>query len=229
MDQNIKTYRKEIKYIIPYDKALKIREDISATCQEDSHNGDSGYRIRSLYFDSLYNHDYYTKVNGTQVRKKIRLRTYGDSQVYKLELKQKSSDNQLKESLIVSEEDARLLASGDYEVLQSYFDKDIAVRLYSLLTAGLYKPVVLIDYERQAYIHDLYDTRITIDSAVKASEVDFDIENQDILMNPILEDRCILEIKYSGKLLGFISDLLSKYNLNQESYSKYVSGRMIYI
>ena len=59
--------------------------------------------IRSLYFDSLDDDDYYSKLNGEYVRKKIRLRTYDvSSNKVKLEIKQKIDIHQLKESLVIS-------------------------------------------------------------------------------------------------------------------------------
>ena len=43
------------------------------------------YIVKSLYFDSLYNRDYMEKGSGLEFRKKIRLRSYGDGGIVKLE------------------------------------------------------------------------------------------------------------------------------------------------
>lgn len=43
---------------------------------EDKHNGAGGYRIRSLYFDTLDDNDYRDKLDGMELRRKIRLRNY---------------------------------------------------------------------------------------------------------------------------------------------------------
>ena len=49
-----------------------------------------GYMIRSMYFDSINDDDYYEKLSGEVNRKKIRLRIYDkEGELVKLEIKQK--------------------------------------------------------------------------------------------------------------------------------------------
>ena len=42
-------------------------------CIRDS-TGRDGYTIRSLYFDTLHDADYFEKLDGVQLRRKLRLR-----------------------------------------------------------------------------------------------------------------------------------------------------------
>lgn len=227
----LSTYRKEIKYVISKATALKIVSDLEKLLKEDSHNNmsEAGYIVRSLYFDSITNTDYYEKLAGTEIRKKIRLRVYGiNDEKCKLELKQKFGDNQHKESLIVSREDAKYLFNGDYTVLRNYFsESELAVKIYSSLVLGSYRPAAIIEYDRKAFLYDLYDIRVTLDSNVRSSESNYNIFDENIIFTPILNEHAILEVKYSGKMIGFISDILSKHAVNQTSYSKYENGRKI--
>ena len=64
---------------------------------EDPHNGAEGYCVRSLYFDTLRDTDYEEKLDGLELRRKIRLRIYapGDSFAM-LEMKQKQGSRQKK-------------------------------------------------------------------------------------------------------------------------------------
>ena len=57
----------------------------------DAHNGSQGYRIRSLYFDTIHEKDYEDKIDGLEIRRKIRLRIYDPAADFAmLEMKQKA-------------------------------------------------------------------------------------------------------------------------------------------
>lgn len=227
--QYLRTYRKEIKYVVSMEVANRINKELKMILKSDEHNGSDGYIIRSLYFDSYNNYDYFSKMSGNENRKKIRLRIYGSSNTCKLELKQKYANNQLKESLVINKDDAECLLQKDYSVLKKYFDEnELATRLYAMMNINLYKPVAIIDYNRIAYTYPMYDLRVTIDSDIKSSETNFNIFDKNIAMLPETKGIAILEIKYSGKLMKFVSDILKKYNITQTSYSKYVVGRKIF-
>ena len=62
--------RCEKKYLITYDNYLKSRHYFSKVLHTDEHNGDRGYVLRSLYFDTLKDDDFYDKIDGLEVRKK---------------------------------------------------------------------------------------------------------------------------------------------------------------
>ena len=80
-----------------------------------------GYIIKSLYFDSLYNRDFFDKECGIEKRRKIRLRVYDSNQDFAmLEMKQKDGANQLKRSMKISKKDAEELINGNYSVLLNY-------------------------------------------------------------------------------------------------------------
>ncbi|GKZ03724.1 VTC domain-containing protein [Paraclostridium bifermentans] len=62
--------RRELKYPIGETDYYKVNELFKEVLTPDPNNKSYGYRIRSLYFDSLNNDDYYAKVNGEEIRKK---------------------------------------------------------------------------------------------------------------------------------------------------------------
>ena len=70
----LKTFRHEYKFVIPYEEMLALREKLNKLLDIDRNY--DGYMIRSLYFDSINDSDYYDKLNGEMNRKKIRLRIY---------------------------------------------------------------------------------------------------------------------------------------------------------
>ena len=76
---------------------IRKSHELQQLLHEDPHNGIHGYTVRSLYFDTEYDTDFFDKEYGMEVRRKLRLRVYdprGESAV--LEMKQKQGDQQLK-------------------------------------------------------------------------------------------------------------------------------------
>lgn len=222
--------RREIKYVVPLGKALRIKECLDGLLPRDGHCAGGPYSVRSLYFESVNNMDFADKLSGVGVRKKVRARIYdGDASLCKLELKEKNGDNQSKQSFLIAKEDVEALSRGDYSVLQNYFqDARTSIKAYSIMAQGQYRPAVLIEYDRLAYRYPMYDTRITLDMNIRSSESELNLFAQNIHYVPVMYEDVVLEIKYSGKFMGFLSDALSPFGLTQGAYSKYCSGRRVY-
>lgn len=221
----LKTFRHEYKYVIPYEEMLSLRMKFNKLLDIDRNY--DGYMIRSLYFDSVNDNDYYDKLGGELSRKKIRLRIYDpNSDLVKLELKAKHDYHQLKESLIINKRDARELINGKYEVLLNYKD-DLAERLYAIMTEGYYRPKVIIEYHRIAYMTKT-TTRITFDFDIKKSNdyESFFKENINYLKTTDGKD-IVLEVKFDRFLEPYISKFLEKYMSRGQSVSKYVMGRNV--
>lgn len=220
----LKTFRHEMKYVISYSEGLKLREKLDKVldCDRDSR----GYMVRSLYFDSVDDIDYYDKQGGEINRKKIRLRIYeADSDYVKLELKGKYDIHQLKESLIINKKDALEIIKGNYGVLLSY-SEDVAYKIYSIMMGGCYKPKVIIEYDRIAYMGKS-STRVTLDYNIKRS---YDFDNfftTRVNYVPLVDKDMVLEVKFDRFLESYIGDIMSNYISRYQSVSKYVMGRNI--
>ena len=230
MSKELYSLRKEIKYVIPLGKALAIKEQLDRLLPRDNYCAEGAYSVRSLYFDSVNNIDFTEKLSGVADRKKVRLRIYnGNASLCKLEIKQKNDDRQQKLSLVISESDARELAHGNYSVLKEHFDgSDTGLKAYGIMAQGLYRPAVLIEYDRLAYRYPMYDTRVTLDMNIRASESDRDLFSEKVLYTPVMRECVVLEVKYSGKLMGFLSAMLARFHLTQGTYSKYCAGRQVH-
>ena len=226
MNDTLQVFRSELKYVLPAAKISNLKFELSKLLSSDTHSSNGEYPVRSLYFDSINDIDFNTKMAGTEVRKKVRMRAYeGNNETCKIELKNKNGDSQHKISMWITREDAQKLIDLDYSVLLNYADKDTAALLfYKTMQLGCYKPVVMIEYTRAAYTSPINDTRITFDSNVRSSECDFDLFSDNPNYTQVI-DETIVEVKYNGKLLNSIQKVLSKYSLNQVSVSKYCFGR----
>ena len=220
----LKTFRHEYKYIIPYGDMLELRKKLDDVLTLDR---GGPYVVRSLYFDSPDDKDYYDKQGGEMIRKKLRLRIYDINSDYaKIEIKGKYDYHQLKESLVVSKDIAKKIIDGDYSSLLM-MDNDLAKRIYVYMQSG-YRPKVIIEYLRIAYITTT-TTRITFDYNIKKSN-DFDkFYTNEInyfeLTNP---NDVVLEVKFDRFLEPYISKILEKYTARYQSVSKYVMGRNDY-
>lgn len=221
--------RRELKYPISEVDYYKVDNLFKDVLKEDKNNKGFGYKIRSLYFDSIDNCDYYSKINGEEVRKKIRLRIYDTkTEKVKLEIKRKMNISQRKETSTISREDAIRLINKDYSVLLKY-NNETAKSAYNIMTIGQYRPVVLVDYNRKAYIHEENNIRVTLDSDIRSNEFNFDMFDDDIIMNPIVNYyNALLEVKFDGELFCWISQALSNLDTTNQSLSKYCSSRKFY-
>ena len=219
----LKTFRHEYKFVIPYEEMLTLRNKLDDLLTLDQ---GGSYKVRSLYFDSYDEKDYFDKLNGEMIRKKIRLRIYDiNSDKVKLEIKGKYDYHQLKESLIINRVDAERIINGEYNILLSY-DNDLARRIYLYLSEG-YKPKVIIEYDRIAYITST-TTRLTFDFNIKRSNDYEKFFTNDINYLDIVDSKdVVLEIKFDRFLEPYIADILNSYNGRYQSVSKYMMGRNI--
>lgn len=224
--KELNVFRVEKKYEVSYEVAMKLKNTLKFTIRSDSNNKESGYIVRSLYFDTIFDNDYMDKEDGIEYRKKLRLRTYDlDSNILKLELKEKKGEMQLKRSLIINREIGKKLIDCDYSVLLE-LNSDFSREIYYLMTTKLYKPKCIIEYSRQAFMVEENNIRITIDNDIKSTEANMDIFSRNLQLCSI-SDKTILEVKYNKFLLSYIKDIVNFANTSEISASKYCMARNI--
>lgn len=56
--------RQEKKYLLSYDQFRRLDHTFEQVLRPDSHNGTYGYPIRSLYFDTMQERDFYERKTG---------------------------------------------------------------------------------------------------------------------------------------------------------------------
>lgn len=144
--------RQEKKYAINLKDGTVLQGRLGAVMHGDVHNGSQGYVIRSLYFDTPDDQDFHDKIDGLELRRKIRLRTYSpQSEFAMLEMKQKEGQYQRKRSLRLDRAAAEALCRGDYSPLLQYADP-FATECYGLMHCRCYRPKAVVEYHRQAFV-----------------------------------------------------------------------------
>ena len=223
----LSVFRKELKYVMYAHEFAALRPSLEALLYRDNHGGDFGYPVRSLYFDSYNDRDYYDAVDGLLEKSKIRLRTYGPGSTIKLEQKQKQGSDSLKHSLIVSPQEARLLQQGDYRFLLNRPEPE-AMGICLQLMQGAYQPKTLVEYNREAFTFPAGDVRITFDSDARATASGWDLLDPRPPFTPIIPPGTgVLEVKYTGILPGFVKGLIETGRMSAAN-SKYVQARQFY-
>ncbi|MEF9951160.1 MAG: polyphosphate polymerase domain-containing protein [Clostridium sp.] len=228
-EASLSVSRREMKYFISIEDYYFFKDSFSKVLYHDSHSESGSYMVRSLYFDSINNIDYHDKIDGIENRKKVRLRVYSpQDNVAKLEVKYKFNQNQRKESLIISREDAKAIINGDYDVLLKYQDR-LAHKVYSIMVTMLYTPKVMVQYNREAFIHPEYGIRATLDTEISSSEVDFDLFSENISLIPVFDfSKPVLEVKYDKYIYKWFQDMVSSRSCTNSSISKYCHSRQMY-
>lgn len=218
--------REEKKYLINYATYMSANNYMSKILHADKFNGDNGYIIRSLYFDTCTNDDFFNKIDGLEVRRKIRIRIYSPNDDYGyLELKQKQGNYQQKRSLKISKEDALELIKCNYDVLLKY-EEDFAKEMFIIMSNNHYIPKSINQYRRKAYVVNENSTRITFDSEIKATETCFDLFDSNLILNPVFDmNNVVFEVKYNGFLLSYVKDIIKRIDKIQTPVSKYCLGR----
>ena len=219
-------YREEKKFLLNQEEFRRLAHHLGHFLTEDEHNGELGYRVRSLYFDTIYDRDYFEKLDGVELRRKIRLRIYSPEDNFALlEMKQKQGQYQLKRSLRITRDDAAALIDGDYSPLLRY-PEDFAAECYALMQMQVYRPKTIVEYNRKAFIAKENKIRVTFDHQIVSTESDMNLFAKDLNMNPVFNPfATVLEVKFNGFLLDYIRDLLSNVDKSELSVSKYMLAR----
>ena len=222
--------RHELKFFVSPAQHFLLSRALDRVLARDP-NGDENneYAIRSLYFDTVWDSALYDKLNGVQNRDKYRIRIYNyTDRVIKLECKTKIGSLISKRSISIPRDLCEQLMAGDpsgLEMTRSGLLND----MYREMTIHLLRPVVLVDYVREAYLHPAEEVRITFDKRLRSGMGSIDLFNPHVPTVPPFEhDETILEVKYNRCLPPYIRDLLCTYapNAVSSAISKYTWCRV---
>ncbi|MBQ7656204.1 MAG: polyphosphate polymerase domain-containing protein [Clostridia bacterium] len=204
--------RHDLKFLITRTQLEVLRHTVGHVLSLDpnaARNGGS-YHIRSLYFDTVFDDALYDKIAGVKDRDKYRIRIYNltDKNIF-MECKTKVGSLISKRSVKVSRDLAEQLIAADPTGLENT-QNGLLRDIYREMRTRLLHPVVIVDYEREAYVHTAEEVRITFDMRVRSGLNSIDLFNPDVPTVPVLDhDETILEVKYNRVLPPYIRDVLS--------------------
>ena len=95
--------------------------------------------------------------------------------------------------------------------------------LYSLIKTRLLKPKVIVEYEREAYVVDEGNVRLTFDKQLRSSINGLDIFDPNVVYSSALSDQVmVFEIKYDQFMPKHIRALINEQDMQRYAISKYV-------
>ena len=215
--------RHELKYHITPAELTVLRGVLAPVMQLDPNgNENNEYHIRSLYFDTINDDALEEKIAGVGNRKKYRIRIYNFSdKVIKLECKSKYGDLISKQSVSIPRELAEQLIAGDPDGLQR-MRHPLLHDVYREMRTRLLRPAVIVDYVREAYIHQAEEVRISFDKQVRTGLYSVDLFNPQIPTYPVFDDPVeILEVKFDEFLPSYLQSILSGITAQRSAVSKY--------
>jgi hypothetical protein len=220
--------RSELKYYLNNVQTESLQYQLSKIMDLDRYcDGQVGYRVRSLYFDSINDECLYQKQSGQLQRKKIRLRTYGDdgTDTVRFEIKHKNGQLVKKDSARISREDAEEICQGNYALLLDY-GNPVLDSIYTTFLSRAYTPKVIVEYYRVALVLPVSNIRITFDKKLCSNINHLDLfSNVKDTMPIILEGKQVLEIKFDQFLPGYLKKVISGVNAERMAISKYTLAR----
>ncbi|SHE79266.1 VTC domain-containing protein [Marinitoga hydrogenitolerans DSM 16785] len=221
-----KYYRYELKYLISYQNYIVLRNKLKNIMLLDENANNLGfYYVRSLYFDDYLNTAYYDKLNGIMNRYKYRIRIYNfQDNVIKLQKKIKKGNFSTKIDNLIDKKEYFKFINERKCCLDNKVKDFCFLMKYKRLS-----PVVIIDYEREAYKYKYGGVRITFDFNLKATTFNKDIFAKDLkLINVLEKNKIILEVKFEKFIPFVIKNIIKNSRINM-SISKYVICRSVFI
>lgn len=215
--------RHEFKYIINEELANIIKKEAGDRLVSDVFGeGDTGtYIISSLYFDNDNLELYHQTYNRDNFRIKLRLRVYGETNSPEsnsfFETKSKLCGESVKIRCPGTLGDSLALAEGKREP-STRGEVDIV----NFISRMRLKPIAVVSYERDAFLDPLKPRlRITFDKKLRIRMDDLDLTHG-TYGTPVMTDGfVVLEVKNDENIPKWLCDILAKYKLMNQSYSKY--------
>ena len=221
--------RYELKYLLTLQQKEEMLRAMAPYMKLDDYGRTT---IRNIYFDT----DTYLLIRRSiekqTYKEKLRVRSYdratSDSKVF-VELKKKCKSIVYKRRISLPEAEAVSWMMGEdhcHKHTQIASEIDYFMEHYETL-----HPAVFLSYEREAfYSVDGSDFRVTFDDNILARQEDMSLE-ADVYGTSILpEGMVLMEVKCSGGLPLWMTEVLSKEHIYKTSFSKYGTAykKMIY-
>ena len=225
-DNRMRFKRHELKYYLNNTQLEGLIHKLSFLLPLDRHSKTNrSYKVRSLYFDSIDDECLYEKQSGILQRKKVRLRTYDDRSMAKFEIKRKNGQLVRKDSVTVDIEDAKQICAGNYGLLLKYEDP-ILNEIYTIFSMSTYKPKVIVEYDRVAFVMPVSNVRITFDLNLRSNINNLNLfSNVEGLMPVILEGKQVMEVKFDEFVPEYLRKILATVSSERMAISKYTLAR----
>lgn len=232
------TGRLEYKHLVPYSQLAELRAALKPYVRPDSFcesRPNHEYTVRSIYYDNRRFTCYWEKFDGFRLKKKFRIRGYNtpepDGMVF-LEIKRREEDFIHKSRAPLRWDQLGAVFGGygpngrAWPFTPGTPHAEAAGRfLYNYYRRRLL-PVVLIAYEREAFIGRFDPSlRLTIDKNVR-SRMYPELESlyQDRDARFLTPGHFVFEVKFYMVLPKWVRAVTHSLHLQRQAFSKYAAG-----
>jgi hypothetical protein len=228
----IRTFnRYELKYVVDQQALARLRPELTARLDADSHGRLGSYPVWSRYYDTYDLRCYWEKIDGIRFRRKLRIRHYGapheltpDTPTW-VEIKQRINRVTQKRRARLPYHQAVALCAGRAVDLGECDPRDVSVveDVQRLVSESDLRPSTTIGYTREALVGREEDAglRVTFDVRIRARDRDLDLavdgENR-FIVHP---DLGVLEVKVNERVPFWLTELIARNNLQLVRMSKY--------
>ena len=212
--------RYELKYLLTLEQKEKVLKGIRRYMTLDKYGRTT---IRNLYYDT----DTYLLIRRSiekpVYKEKLRIRSYSratdDSTVF-VELKKKHKHIVYKRRIsLLYNEATQWLSEDKHTSEHTQISEEVD---YFLDYYGTLRPVVFLSYEREAYYsNDGSDFRVTFDDNILCRQDDLSLESDVYGASILPEGQVLMEIKCSGGIPIWMTEILSREKIYKTSFSKY--------
>lgn len=224
--------RYELKYLLRPELAERVVDFLRPYLEVDKYcNGNDAntYTVRSIYFDSPDFECFHAKRGGQKYREKFRIRTYNHSGFAPLflENKRKNGLSYVKDKVSLNNDALKAIRNLDYDGLRDMDiledERRILDRLFFHIYRRAYFPVVLIAYEREAYVYPGQETiRVTLDRNLRARMFpNLDQIYDEDGLETLFYNWIILEVKFTDVMPRWMRRLSTLFQLRRQACSKY--------
>lgn len=233
----VQQQRFELKYRVTESTARAVRSFLCGHLVPDEFSverPDFAYPVHSLYLDSSELQLYRSTVNGDKNRFKLRLRFYDDAPTSPVffEIKRRVDRCILKQRAAVKRSAVPHLLAGNWPQAEDLFSADDVAGLGALqefvrLMLRMHAtPRSRITYQREAWMSPIDNSaRVTFDREIHcAPEFAAELKTSVNEARRVFRDEVILELKFTGLMPGWASELIRVFGLMQGSAAKYVEG-----
>jgi hypothetical protein len=221
--------RYEMKYLVATARVPDLMEEWSAYTQPDPHaEGEWGYPIYSVYWDSEDLRFFWEKVEGVKYRRKLRFRRYGDHPDVFLEIKQRE-DRTLQKRRVRWPADRMECVFGDGRVGVNWDEASsdpVATEAAIMIDRYRLRPRVSVKYRRRA-LFGAFDRglRITFDGRVQYHTAHLSVRRAFDTGRYVIDPRVtVLEIKYDRRVPSWLTKAICRHGLKLVRMSKYCSA-----
>ena len=199
--------RIDTKFITNYSTLLKLLEMTTDEYYAQELNGDRVNPYLTTYWDTPSHLFYMSHHDGHYPRKKVRVRTYLESDITFLEVKKKNNHGRTTKTRIqVPAQDE--LAEPQ---VSTFLEKKVGMDLEEM------RPVIQNRFDRITLVNKGKTERLSIDFNIRFENLETGVESG-------TGNLVIIELKRDGNVYSPVKEMLRKLRIKQDGFSKYCIG-----